>query len=196
MASVERLELLWDKPAGVFRDGSRVPLTLRRAEIISLLDSRTQGWTAEELAYELYSDAGRPQGIRIEMFRVRSILGGAVESNPYRVRHRPDWLLGFRAGPAAAARRRVADAQEAYTAPLPSRSVPWQCSCFGTSWTWPSDPPCGPVATPGSWSGGYPRMRGPQIQKLGRLVGCWDARYLSFRASAGVKPSSRKVVPR
>jgi hypothetical protein len=38
-AAVSSLELLGDKPAAVFADGSRVPLTLRRAEILALLDS-------------------------------------------------------------------------------------------------------------------------------------------------------------
>ncbi|MFJ5960487.1 GAF domain-containing protein [Pseudarthrobacter oxydans] len=81
--AVQRLELLGDRPAAVFADGSRVPLTLRRAEILALLDSRSQGWSAEELAYELHGDAGTPQAIRTEMFRVRSMLGDAVGSNPY-----------------------------------------------------------------------------------------------------------------
>lgn len=82
--AVSSLELLGDKPAAVFADESRVELTLRRAEILALLDSRSQGWTAEELAYELYGDAGTTSAIRTEMFRVRSMLGEAVESNPYR----------------------------------------------------------------------------------------------------------------
>ncbi|WP_426989907.1 GAF domain-containing protein [Pseudarthrobacter sp. Y6] len=80
VAAVESLKLLGDRPAAVFRDGSRVPLTLRRAEILALLDSRAQGWTAEELAYELYGDAGTTAAIRTEMFRVHSMLGEAVES--------------------------------------------------------------------------------------------------------------------
>jgi transcriptional regulator of acetoin/glycerol metabolism len=84
VAAVERPELLGDRPAAVFADGSRAPLTLRRAEILALLDSRAQDRTAEELAYELYGDAGTTAAIRTEMFRVRSMLGDAVESNPYR----------------------------------------------------------------------------------------------------------------
>jgi hypothetical protein len=68
----------------VFHDGSRVPLTLRRAKILALLDSRVQGWTAEELAYELYGDAGTTAAIRTERLRVRSLLGEAVESTTYR----------------------------------------------------------------------------------------------------------------
>lgn len=119
--AVESLELLVDKPSAVF-DGSRVPLTLRRAEILALLDSRAQGWTAEELAYELYDDAGTPQAIRTEMFRVRSMLSDTVESNPYR-------LIAGLAGCSDSGRvlrllreGLVADALEAYRAPLLSRS--------------------------------------------------------------------------
>lgn len=122
IAAVELLELLGDKPAAVFRDGSRVPLTLRRAEILALQDSRTQGWSAEELAYELYGDAGTPQAIRTEMFRVRSLLGDAAESNPYR-------LVPGLSGCSDAGRvlrllrdGQVAEALESYRAPLLSRS--------------------------------------------------------------------------
>ncbi|MCY1675596.1 hypothetical protein OVA06_12915 [Pseudarthrobacter sp. SL88] len=64
--AVSSPELLDDRPAAVFADGSRVPLTLRRAVILALLDSRSQGWSAEELAYELHGDAAprRPSGRR------------------------------------------------------------------------------------------------------------------------------------
>lgn len=121
-AAVESLELLGDQPAAVFRDGSRVPLTLRRAEILALLDSRSQGWSAEELAYELHGDAGIAASIRTEMFRVRSLLGDAVASNPYR-------LGESIAGRSDAGRvlrllrdGMVAEALAAYRAPLLSRS--------------------------------------------------------------------------
>ncbi|MET4589858.1 GAF domain-containing protein [Arthrobacter sp. 754] len=121
-AAVASLELLGDRPAAVFRDGSRVPLTPRRAEILALLDSRTQGWSAEELAYELHGDAGIAASIRTEMFRVRSLLGDAVASNPYR-------LVAGLAGCSDAGRvlrllreGRVAEALDAYGAPLLSRS--------------------------------------------------------------------------
>jgi hypothetical protein len=114
--------MLGDKPAAVFRDGSLVPLTLRRAENLALLDSRAQGWAAEELAYEMYGDAGTTAAIRTEMFRVRSVLGDAVESNPYR-------LAPGLAGCSDSVRvlrllreGRVAEALEAYRAPLLSRS--------------------------------------------------------------------------
>lgn len=120
--AVTSLELLGDKPAAVFADGSRVPLTLRRAEILALLDSRSRGWSADELAYELHGDAGTPQAIRTEMFRVRSLLGDAVESNPYRLA--PGLAVCSDSGRVMRLLRdgRVAEALEAYTAPLLSRS--------------------------------------------------------------------------
>ncbi|MDQ0665373.1 hypothetical protein QFZ35_003871 [Arthrobacter ulcerisalmonis] len=122
VAAVESLELLGDKPATVFVAGNRVPLTLRRAEILALLDSRSQGWSAEELAYELQGDAGTVHAIRTQMFRVRSMLGDAVGSNPYR-------LAAGLAGCSDSGRVLrllregwVAETLEAYTAPLLSRS--------------------------------------------------------------------------
>jgi hypothetical protein len=120
------LELLGERPAVRLADGSRKVLTLRRAEILALLESRRQGFSADELAYELYGDGGTPATVRIEMHRIRTVLGKAdlgniVASNPYRLE----------AGQVSDARRvadllrdgRLADAVAAYTAPLLSRST-------------------------------------------------------------------------
>lgn len=119
---VSSLELLGDRPAAVFADGSRVPLTLRRAEILALLDSRSQGWGAEELAYELHGDAGTPQAIRTEMFRVRSMLGDAVASNPYRLAAglagRSDFGPGAAAAAGGAGGRRARDVHRSPAQPV------------------------------------------------------------------------------
>jgi hypothetical protein len=125
-AATAGLELLGDTPAVRLADGSRKVLTLRRAEILALLDSRRQGFSADELAYELYGDGGTPATVRIEMHRIRAALGNAalgriVASNPYRLE----------AGQVSDARRvadllrhgRLGDAVAAYTAPLLSRST-------------------------------------------------------------------------
>ena len=193
VAAVERLELLGDKPAAVFRDGSRVPLALRRAEILALLDSRAQGWSAEELAYELYGDAGTPQAIRTEMFRVRSMLGDAVESNPYRfvagLTGRSDSgrvLRLLREG-------QVAEALAAYTAPLLSRSGALAVQLLRDQ----LDLAVGSAVRASgdarllirwlSTDMGSPDVEA--VEALGRLAGRGDARYLSFRASAGVEPA-------
>ncbi|MCO4253821.1 GAF domain-containing protein [Pseudarthrobacter cellobiosi] len=189
VAAVESLELLGDKPAAVFRDGSRVPLTLRRAEILALLDSRAQGWSAEELAYELYGDAGTPQAIRTEMFRVRSMLGDAVESNPYRFvagltgRSDSGWVLRL------LHQGRVAEALEAYKAPLLSRSGALSVQLLRDQ----LDLALGSAVRSSGDAGLLIRWLSTDmgsadfeaVEALGRLVGWRDARYLSFRASAG-----------
>jgi hypothetical protein len=193
-AAVESLELLGDKPAAAFQDGSRVPLTLRRAEILALLDSRAQGWTAEELAYELYGDAGTPAAIRTEMFRVRSMLGDAVESNPYR-------LVAGLTGCSDSGRvlrllheGRVAEALEAYPAPLLSRSgaLAVQLLRDQLDLALKSAVRCSTDA--GlliRWlSTDMGSADSESVGALGRLVGRRDTRYLSFRASLRVEGSS------
>jgi hypothetical protein len=187
--AVESLELLGDKPAAVFADGSRAPLTLRRAEILALLDSRSQGWSAEELAYELHGDAGTPQAIRTEMFRVRSMLGGAVESNPYR-------LAAGLAGASDSGRvlrllrdGLVADALEAYRAPLLSRSGALAVQLLRDQ----LDLAVGSAVRASGDAGLLVRWLSTDmgafdsqaVVALGRLVGRTDPRYLAFRASSG-----------
>jgi hypothetical protein len=81
----QMIRLLGDAPGIVRPDGSLVPLSLRRAEIVALLASRTRGWTAEELAYELHGELGSAGAIRIEMHRLRALLGDMVLSHPYRL---------------------------------------------------------------------------------------------------------------
>ncbi|MDI3195679.1 hypothetical protein QK285_14825 [Pseudarthrobacter sp. AL20] len=174
----------------MFRDGSRVPLTLRRAEILALLDSRAQGWTAEELAYELYGDAGTPQAIRTEMFRVRSMLGAAVESNPYR------FVAGL-AGRSDSGRvlrllheGLVAEALEAYRAPLLSRSGSLAVQLLRDQLDLAL---ASAVRTSGDagllmrWlSTDMGSADFEAVDALGQLVGRGDARYLSFRASCSL----------
>ncbi|WP_457948833.1 GAF domain-containing protein [Pseudarthrobacter sp. alpha12b] len=186
-AGVESLELLGDKPAAVFADGSRTPLTLRRAEILALLDSRSQGWSAEELAYELHGDAGTPQSIRTEMFRVRSMLGGSVESNPYR-------LAAGLAGASDSGRvlrllreGLVAEALEAYRAPLLSRSLALAVELLRGQ----LDMAVGAAVRASGNAGLLVRWLATDmgaadssaVEALGRLVGRGDPRYVAFRAS-------------
>lgn len=196
IAAVESLELLGDKPAAVFADGSRVPLTLRRAEILALLDSRAQGWTAEELAYELYGDAGTPQAIRTEMFRVRSMLGDAVESNPYR------FVAGL-AGCSDSGRvlrllheGKVAEALEAYRAPLLSRSGALAVQLLRDQ----LDLALGSAVRSSGNAGDLIRWLSTDmgsadaeaVEALGHLVGRRDARYLAFRA--GMSDTGRDLL--
>ncbi|HEX9089258.1 MAG TPA: GAF domain-containing protein [Arthrobacter sp.] len=116
------LQLLGDAPSAALDGGSRRPLTLRRAEILALLASRTQGWSADELAYEIHGDAGTAAAIRTEMHRIRSILGSVVEANPYRFSS--DVRVVTDASVVAGHLRdgRVAEAFAAYAAKLLNRS--------------------------------------------------------------------------
>jgi hypothetical protein len=188
-AAVESLELLGDRPAALFRDGSRVPLTLRRAEILALLDSRHQGWSAEELAYELHGDAGTPVAIRTEMFRVRSLLGEAVESNPYR-------LAAGLTGSSDSGRvlrllheGRVSEALQAYRAPLLSRSGVLAVQLLRDQ----LDLAVGSAVRSSGDAGLLVRWLSTDmgatdfaaVKELGALVGRGDPRYLAFLASCG-----------
>lgn len=185
-AAVSSLELLGDRPAAVLADGSRVPLTLRRAEILALLDSRSQGWSAEELAYELHGDAGTPQAIRTEMFRVRSMLGDAVESNPYR-------LAAGLAGCTDSGRvlrllrnGLLAEALEAYTAPLLSRSGVLAVQLLRDQLDLAVGAAVRSIGDAGLLMRWLSTDMGTgdfeAVEILGRLVGRSDARYLALQA--------------
>lgn len=188
-AVVASLELLGDKAAAVFDDGSRTALTLRRAEILALLDSRSQGWSAEELAYELHGDSGTPQAIRTEMFRVRSLLGGAVESNPYRLA--PGLAGRSDSGRVLRLLRggRVAEALEAYRAPLLSRSGALAVQLLRDQLdlaVGSAVRASGDASLLMRWlSTDMGATDSRAVEALGRLVGHSDARYLAFRAAAG-----------
>lgn len=64
-------------------DGHRVPLSLRRAEILTLLATRHRGLTADELATELYGDDGNRTTVRAELHRIRALLPHCLRSAPY-----------------------------------------------------------------------------------------------------------------
>ena len=122
-SSAVSLDLLGEHPAVLTADGRRVLLSPRRAEILALLESRDRGWTADELAYSIHGETGSAATIRIEMHRIRQVLGDALQSTPYRL------APGLR-GTSDAARvlhlvrqGQVSAALAAYTAPFLSRST-------------------------------------------------------------------------
>jgi hypothetical protein len=51
--------------------------------------------TAEELALALYGEGGKPQTVRIELFRLRKLLGQGIGTEPYRLtlRVEADFLM-------------------------------------------------------------------------------------------------------
>ena len=117
------MELLGEHPAVLTADSRRAPLSLRRAEILALLESRDRGWSADELAYAVHGETGSAAAIRIEMHRIRQVLGTALESAPYRLapslRGSTDVAQVLR----LVRDGQVAAALAAYTAPLLGRST-------------------------------------------------------------------------
>jgi GAF domain len=67
-------------------DGREIPLTLRHAEILTLLALHPKGMTAEQLALALYGEPGNPVTARAEIHRLRAQLGpSAISTKPYRL---------------------------------------------------------------------------------------------------------------
>lgn len=64
--------------------GVPVPLTPRRADIVFLLARHADGLSADALAQELYGDTGNPLTVRVEVHRIRALLGDRLASAPYR----------------------------------------------------------------------------------------------------------------
>lgn len=85
-ADVPQLELrLLTEPAVARVDrGEWFRLPTRTAEILALLSLRERGWSAEEMAYELYGDDGTPGTVRTEIHRARRRLGPVIVAAPYR----------------------------------------------------------------------------------------------------------------
>lgn len=100
--------------------GTRVALTPRRADILFLLARHADGLTADALAQELYGDAGNPLTVRVEVHRIRALLGSRLASAPYRfavpVTSDADTVLRL------AGSGRIEEAVLGYTGPLLPRS--------------------------------------------------------------------------
>jgi hypothetical protein len=102
-------------------DGRSVPLTLRPAELLTVLALHPDGRTAEQLAAALYGDDGNPTTVRGEVLRLRNLIGADVlRTRPYRLNAVVDTDFG-------AARRalhagQVAEALRACAGPLLPRS--------------------------------------------------------------------------
>lgn len=67
-------------------DGRRIRLSLRHAELLTLLVLHPDGLTADGLAALLYGDTGKAVTIRAEMHRLRlQLTPGLVRTQPYRL---------------------------------------------------------------------------------------------------------------
>lgn len=102
-------------------NGRPVRLSLRHAELLTLLALHPEGFTADGLATALHGDAGKSVTVRAEVHRLRSVLdAGAVRTQPYRLQCRVD--ADFLQVREALADGRVLDAARAHRGPLLPRS--------------------------------------------------------------------------
>ncbi|MGH3547878.1 MAG: GAF domain-containing protein [Pseudonocardiaceae bacterium] len=102
-------------------DGRRLPLSLRHAEILTLLSLHLRGLSAEALAIALYGEAGNPATARAEMHRLRAQLGDrVVPTRPYRLAGDVD--ADFLAVPRLLQAGRLTEALTAWHGPLLPRS--------------------------------------------------------------------------
>jgi hypothetical protein len=67
-------------------NGHRHQLRLRHSEILTLLCGHPEGMTSEELSQEVYGSGDRAGSIRVEMSRLRKLLGDWIETEHYRLR--------------------------------------------------------------------------------------------------------------
>jgi hypothetical protein len=100
--------------------GHQIPLRPRHAEILTLLCANPEGMTSEQLADGVYGDSSRAGGIRVEISRLRKLLGDVIETEQYRLR------AGVLSDVAQVCgllhRGRVRDAASRYPGPLLPRS--------------------------------------------------------------------------
>ena len=109
-----------DRPIACL-NGRPVRLSLRHAEILTLLALNPEGFTADGLATALHGDAGKSVTVRAEVHRLRSVLdAGVLRTQPYRLQCRVD--ADFVAVREALAVGRVLDAARAYRGALLPRS--------------------------------------------------------------------------
>jgi hypothetical protein len=80
------LTLLGRTRAGAEQGGRRTQLRLRHSEIITLLCAQPEGLTSEELSLGIYGFPERSGSIRVEISRLRKLLGDGIETDHYRLR--------------------------------------------------------------------------------------------------------------
>ncbi|MEV4419528.1 GAF domain-containing protein [Patulibacter sp. NPDC049589] len=80
-----RLDLLSPTGPSAVAAGVEVPLRPRQAEILALLAASPDGLNVERLGAGLYGDGAKPGTVRVEVSRLRKLLGPWLTSEPYRL---------------------------------------------------------------------------------------------------------------
>jgi hypothetical protein len=80
-----KLTLLRRGQPRIALDGRPLQLSRIPTEILALLSARPAGLTSEELAADLYGDDGRPSAARVQVFRLRKLIGPWIDAAPYRL---------------------------------------------------------------------------------------------------------------
>ena len=103
--------------------GTRHQLRLRHSEILTLLCANPDGMTSEELSLGIYGDPAGAASIRVEISRLRKLLGDCIEPERYRLA----WMVGSDVAHVCALLHRgeVREAAARYPGPLlPSSEAP------------------------------------------------------------------------
>jgi hypothetical protein len=80
-----KLNLLGRDRAHAELGGRPIQLSRRHSEVLALLSMRPDGMTSEELAADLYGDPGTSSTTRVEVHRLRKIMGKWIDTDPYRL---------------------------------------------------------------------------------------------------------------
>jgi hypothetical protein len=80
-----KLTLLGSGKAVLEMDGRREELRPRLAEILVLLCANPGGMSAEALTADLYGDSGHSSSVRVEVSRLRKLLGPVIDAERYRL---------------------------------------------------------------------------------------------------------------
>lgn len=83
--STIRIEALGADNALIQLKDRTLKLSHRHSEIVVLLAARERGLSAEQLAFELFGERGKPVSARAELSRLRRLLGNTLGADPYRL---------------------------------------------------------------------------------------------------------------
>ena len=80
-----RLQLLGRERALLEVNGRRTELRPRLGEILALLCAHPEGMSADALCADLHGDEGRAASVRVEVSRLRKLLGPWIDTERYRL---------------------------------------------------------------------------------------------------------------